>query len=150
MPRENPAGSVRSLRGIGKVPRSSWAVLTPAPHRPPAPGPVWQRSGSSVRCQFVQCKGVHTGTKRPVLVGVRTARRGVPSPPPSCQPGSRVACAPTEVAKGSDLMSNDTASKDGPGPIQFSMSNTVLGEPSAGLGEWAVKWKLPPGQFLRP
>ena len=47
-------------------------------------------------------------------------------------------------------MSNDTASKDGPGPIQFSMSNTTLGEPSAGFGEQAVKWKLPPAQFIRP
>lgn len=54
------------------------------------------------------------------------------------------------VSKGFDLMSNDTASKDGTGTIQFSMSNTTLGEPSAGFGEQAVKWKLPQAQFLRP
>jgi hypothetical protein len=46
-------------------------------------------------------------------------------------------------------MSNDIASKDGTGPIQFSMSNTTLGEPSAGFGEQAVKWKIPPAQFIR-
>jgi hypothetical protein len=47
-------------------------------------------------------------------------------------------------------MSNDTASKYGTGPIQFSMSNMTLGEPFAGFGEQAVKWKRPPAQFISP
>jgi hypothetical protein len=44
----------------------------------------------------------------------------------------------------------DAVSKDGSAPIHSSMSNTALREPSAGLGEWAVKWKLPQGQFICP
>jgi uncharacterized protein len=30
------------------------------------------------------------------------------------------------------------------------MSDTDFGEPSAGSSEWAVKWKLPQGQFILP
>jgi hypothetical protein len=51
-----------------------------------APHPAWRRSGSSVCCKFDYYAGVHTSTKRPVLVGARAARRGVPSHPPSCRP----------------------------------------------------------------
>jgi hypothetical protein len=29
------------------------------------------------------------------------------------------------------------------------MPDTALAEPSAGFGELALKWKLPPGQFIR-
>jgi hypothetical protein len=44
----------------------------------------------------------------------------------------------------------NTASKDGTAPIQFTISDTALREPYAGLGEWAVKWKLPQAQFISP
>src|SRR5215213_4340116 len=121
-----------------------------APPQSQAPRPTWPRSALSVRCQFVQCKGVHTSTKRAVLLGSRTACREAPSPWSWCWPGSQVACATPEVAKGSDLMCTDTVSTSGTAPIQFSLSDAALVDPSSGFGEWAVKWKLPQGQFIRP
>jgi uncharacterized protein len=38
----------------------------------------------------------------------------------------------------------------GSAPIHFTITDANFGEPSSGLGEWAVKWKLPPRQFILP
>src|SRR3712207_2603343 len=67
-------------RGCVGQPRA----LTPRPALPlpPAPPPAWRRSGPSGCCQFVQCRGVHSSTRRPASPDGDVARRWAPSVPP--------------------------------------------------------------------